>query len=269
MRTLFMDSYKNKEKYIIQGFFRTIFLLFLLLGGLGCESDKKEEPENPVIENTEIYYFAGNEKQIISQNDTLSLNLGSTLTIYIDSVDNSNMYTQSPIKITENNNYSYDCYAQQSALAGVMLLWNNDSEWMMFYINVLPSLVQYYVLETNCTIDVANEALKEMIQIDLENNYIPLYEIIKLTYTTSNSGNIEIEYKSTEETIKGLFSEDDSGINMIYNGEEHYFSINYVGIIGIEEYSMTQDLTETFQTKYPTETINRILTSTTVLKYEY
>ncbi|MCC8134952.1 MAG: hypothetical protein LIP04_16255 [Tannerellaceae bacterium] len=67
-----------------------------------------------------IYYLDGNEKHIISSNDTLTLSLTSTLTVYIDSIDDSKLYAQSPVEVLKKDIYSYDCYARQAALVGVM-----------------------------------------------------------------------------------------------------------------------------------------------------
>ncbi|MCC8096685.1 MAG: hypothetical protein LIP05_15970 [Tannerellaceae bacterium] len=264
-----MSTYTIPENKSWNEFFGRIILCLVGLIVWSCHSEEDiiEEPDN-IDTEIMIYYLDGNEKHIISSNDTLTLSLASTLTVYIDSIDDSKLYAQSPVEVLKKDIYSYDCYARQAALAGVMFFWNNETAWKMFYINVLPIYIQYYIVETTCIIDVENESLKNMIETALLNSLLLQYSEIQLSYYTLESGDIILKNQTKKETIYGSFIEDNSSFCMLYNEEEYFFSVHYTGE-GIEQYVITWDLTPIYQTQYPSEVMNEILLVSSVLKYEY
>lgn len=241
-----------------------LFLLILTIGGGSCKNDNEDIIDKPnENDKTEIYYYLNDEKQIISSNDTLSLKLKSTLTVYINSVHTPQLYAQSPINILDNNNSSYDCYARELALSGVMIIWNNNTESMTFYIKILPLNIYFYVGETNFIVNVTDEILKEVIQDELIKNYIPNYSAIKLSYKTLYDGDLSFVHDS-EERIDGTFSEEGNNLNLLWGN--HSNTIYYVGENSKNEYSITQDLTKIFKEQYSTVNVQEVLVVTTLLK---
>lgn len=244
-------------------FIYSLLLPTLAMGGWSCQNNKEDVLPEGIINNEEIYYYQNNEKQIISPNDTLSLKLKSTLTIYMDSINTPQIYAQAPIEIQENNNFSYDCYARELALSGVMMVWENNTKSMIFYINISPLYTYFYVGETNFIINVTDEALKDIIQEELITNYIPNYSAIKLSYNTLHDGDLTFVYKS-EEIAEGSFRENGTNIDLLY--KDHSNTIQYVGKNSENEYAITQDLTGIFKTQYSSENIQEVMVITTLLK---
>lgn len=245
--------------------FTILFLFILILAEWSCKDDDTsiEPDKNIKNEKTEIYYYNNNNKQVISANDTLSLKLESTLTIYIDSVNSPSIHAQTPIDIQNNNNFSYDCHAREVALSGVMVTWNNNTESMAFYIDILPLNAYFYVQGTNFIINVTDETVKEAIQDELIKNYIPNYSAIKLSYKTLSNGDLVFVYGS-EESTNGTFNEDGENISLLCS--DHSYTILYAEENSKNEYSITQDLTRKFKEQYATENIQEVLTVTTLLK---
>lgn len=251
-------------------------LLFPVLIFTACSDSHDDDNEQAVT-----YYSINNsEKLLIQSGDIISVFADDYIVFYIDPSESCPLIlTDDSVKLVDNGNGIYVCRASGVFESHVIFIFGegDDAVTLYFYIHSQqkdptpepeePGTL-YYIIDSETAINVEDESLKGAIQSDIDNDYTPSFFSIKFIYTTPRSGEVKIFYKSTGETVNGLFNENESGINVTYNNKEYHYYFEHIGP-GVEVCTMTQNLTDIFKIKYPLETINEILVVTTVLKYDF
>ncbi|MCC8096687.1 MAG: hypothetical protein LIP05_15980 [Tannerellaceae bacterium] len=141
---------------------KRIHLLLGLLSVLYLSCNNEEK--NLYIEDiTYCSYSLGTaEKQQVLNGDTIACLLGETLFIYVDSMEEPMVYTQSPVELEKNDNGEYVYSPTEPLLTPIAMkfLEGEAPVYFYFYIKVEVWDVTYLIVENSCLIDVEKDSLK-------------------------------------------------------------------------------------------------------------
>ncbi len=260
----------------------SIFILFsILFFFLSCEKDSEQVNINTGEENIKIYYtYKDSNKQLASDDDTLTISLGDTLSLSIEIIeitdienaelDSVRIFITDNFETEETGSYEYLCVAKETGLGAIITLVSGSelpSDLIDYlYVNISYCSYSFLVVEEpSFIIDVGNESLATKIKAELKDNYAPGFiDNYRLTCSTFYGGDLQL-ITARNDTITGTFTSSDvfemEDITMNYNNSCYNFTLEQK-----EEDSdffyLKQDLTEAFRTKYPTETINKVTINT-------
>ncbi len=247
-----------------------ILFVSILFFCVCCKEDKEEDTnENGV--KLEIYYsYKDSDKQLISQNDTITVNLGDTLSLFVEVTgEYFGLWGDKSLEIQETGNREYSCVTKKTGIATIGSLAYGDTEisdelLFNFFVKV-PSITYSYIVfgDPTFVIDIGNENLKNVIQTELEDSCIlAFFSYYKLECNTINGGSLLYRTASAD-TIMGTFSSSNiynmTDITMNFNGSTYNFTSEEDKESKlINGYLLKLDLTEKFRAKYPAETINEV-----------
>ncbi len=248
--------------------------LFLLLR---CEKEKEQLETKE--QKFEIYYsYEDTSKQLISDNDSITVDLGDTLLVFVEISDIDTSFINlisSGFETEKMRDLEYSCVAKKTGL-GTIAAYSSDlsSDLLTNFFVVIPS-VSYtlIIVENSFIIDVENESLETTIHNELEDAYEPdTVSIFNLSCTTIEGGDLQF-ITNQKDTITGTFTSSNiinmNDILMDFNNYSFNFEVEKYESSRYYRY-LKQDLTEEFRTKYPTETINEItVTSLALFSEDY
>jgi|GEM_PF-2924234 len=246
---------------------------------------KDNEPEQPEDPKLELYYaYQDTTRHLLSDNDVIAINLGDTFSIFADITnitgDNLVILGKNSFEYEKTGDSSYQFVAQKAGLfnLGVFTYDQETGEDFITYFDVDVSSSFFYEIlmmeDPVFSIDTESENLKDAIQTELEDSYVPksLYlTLITLTCSTITGGDLQF-VSDEDETALGTFTTsnvlDLTDITMYYNNFAYAFTLEKQSDIGPNHYLSKQELTEEFRAKYPTETINEVTIATSSLIYK-
>jgi hypothetical protein len=261
----------------------TLFVFFLLSAFfICCENGNGLEPGPAVKDSLQLSYskFQGSKKYVISKYDTITLDMGDTLSLYVSTTGKLiGIWGDHNFEIQNKGDDEHYGIAIKACVAsvGAFVENANSTGLVASFIVKIPSLIYEYIVVENLssTVDVGNETLKETIQKDLEKSYIPAYSTdYRLKCDTVNGGDLllfQYSSKSTSnDTIRGTFTTSNikkmADIVMSYNNSTYSFTseraANYT-----YGYVLKQDLTKEFRAKYPLENIREVVINSLTMRY--
>ena len=258
---------------------KTFLTIILLTPALflfyGCEDD--DEPVNTGEENIKIYYTYQDEaKQLASDGDTIAVNLGDTLYVSVEIVEDDAFSSVSVsiynLETEETGDYEYSCVAKEAGIAFITAFAKNSELSDLadyLYVNVTSSSYLLLIVgDPSFTIDVEDESLKAKIKEELEDTYaVIFYDFYTLTCNTATGGDLQL-VTAQNDTISGSFTSSDiftlSDLTMSYDNSSYSFTVEQKETDS-DYYYLTQDLTEEFRAQYPSETINEVTITTLAL----
>jgi hypothetical protein len=249
-----------------------ILLLSILFSLLRCKDDNDETIDS-VEKTIEIYCTYGDStRQQVSDNETITLDLGDTLLISLTITgiesDSVSLSGTNNFEIEKSASLEYSFIATETGEGDIVIFSDDLSSNLLFnfFVEIPPF---YYTLiiaeEPILVIDSEDEDLKAEIQEELKQSYVPdINDRYVLNCTSIDGGILQIY---ANDTITSTFSSsnilDLSDIAMSYNNVIYYCTLEE-SEWGYYYRYMKQDLTEEFQTEYPSETINEVSITTTV-----
>jgi len=249
-------------------------MLFLV----GCENNKNELEEVDTTPRLEIFYSIDNtssDKYSVMHNDTIAVNLGDTLSLYITEYYISRfigVFGDSGVEITGNEDKEYMCVAVNSGVSSVGLYADTEGEGyldVIFFINI--SSYKYYfniISDPVVTIDTEDVTIKSLIQAQLKENMMPVINTsYRLECNAIDGG--ELLYVTASEGFWGTFTtsriDPITDMTLYYNNLEYSFIIEKIDSDELENaYWLKQDLTSVFQDKY--SNVNEVTVKTKSLK---
>ncbi|MBC8619518.1 hypothetical protein H8788_17405 [Parabacteroides faecis] len=249
-------------------------ILLLTVAFFSCNN----EDVDSCTDNCIYYSFNESEKQILNADDAIYGSIGSTFTLYLNSINDPRFYFNSmtdsyPVNVTDNKNGEYTINFTEASRFIVIIEYyleknSLENKLFRFYIN-LQTDSTYQILNNTCVIDVENDSLKNIISTEVRNIYMPLelcsYKLSYEYYDTNTetaSGNLIYSSIGVEnEHYEGSFTKKKDSINVQYNN----LNLDFTRIKRNSTYYLKQDLTGIFKTKYSLDTINEISITSEVL----
>jgi hypothetical protein len=273
---------KNINFFQNSNMIRNLFIYLFLLPAffLSCKNDKES---GPIDEGTlQLSYSKSqkSEKHVISEKDTITLDIGDTLLVYVSTTSKFiGIFGDTNFEMQDKGNKEYYGIAKKTGVASVGAFAEREDATdleVSFFIKI-PSLIYEYIVVENLssTVDVENEALKEIIQTELGKSYIPArFTDYRLKCDTVNGGDLLLyKYSSgstSSDTIRGKFTTPDikemANMTMSYSGSTYYFT-SKKDTLGEKFYIFKQDLTKEFRVKYPLETIREVAVNSLSIRY--
>lgn len=240
-------------------------LLCTLHLAVSCEKDsEQEEPEYEFKYDTYYSIYRLNNISPLEKNDTITVKLGDSIAVYMESEVDWKVLAEecSSIDITPKKNGGYLITTKQANFVTMGI--NSSSKSFLFYIDIQSIKSELTVLEPpTYQIDVKNEEIRSLIQNDLESSYAVKYlDYFKFTYLTNSGGSVSYVNRVLDnESEIGAFKDNGTNISMYFDNRLKYnFTFEeYDPSSLIYSHYLYQDLTDTFQSKYPAEQINKVL----------
>jgi len=256
------------------------FIISLFL----CFSCKDSNKNEEVISNnlkTEISYSKNSsDKELLSQNDTITANLGDTINFSISTNGvNMGLFGDNNIDIQESGDGEYMCIIKSAGTATIgNFTYSEDSSndlLINFFIKVPTKKYNYVVIkDPTYTVNIGNETLKSTIEKELKDAFpLKLFDRYKLECNALQGGNL-VYISTSKDTISGTFTSSNvlkmNDVAISYNGTVYNFTLEKDTDSQLAYgYYLKLDLTEKFRTKYPSETINEVSVSALTLKNFY
>lgn len=236
---------------------RFLHLCFFLISAwlfIACDNNKEETTEFGI----EVYYEARGEKHFVNESDTFNIQLGDTLSFYIEHMGEIVMLIGNDIvEIKEQPSGKYNCTLSEAGI-GELIAYSESIEknafvYISFYMRAYEKIYKFRVLPTltSITIDTDDVSVKNLIQTEVDNEYTPS-GVYTLSCKTMSGGDLSY-ITAANDTIYGTFLTPTikalDYISMHYNGREYNYAISRWGD-ALNVYVFTQDITSVFQDKY-------------------
>ncbi len=254
--------------------FPIVFLLPFVLSLSSCK-DKKETVLD-IEDKIEIYYtYKDFVRQLLADNDTISVDLGDTLLAFVETTDADAVAFSgtSNFEIEETGILEYKCVATKAG-TGNMAAYSSDlsSGLRMNFFASVPTVSYFFLFveEPFYTVEVEKESLKNEILAELEDYAPTIYSSYRLTCDAVYGGDL-LAVTEEKDTLDGIFTSSDivemTDVTMYFDNSTFEFSISEVPEKeGYYKYFI-QDLTDVFRQQYPSETINEVsITSLGLMK---
>ena len=254
-------------KKIRSAFISVFFLLFLF----SCNDDENEN--NSSSTESEVYYslINGGEKELLSSNDTLKIYLGDTIYISMCSSNSTNLLYENnnTFNIESSGDSTFTCANIASGSTDLIAIaipeYNDDAITSKFHVNI--DSYKYDCMnfegykEPSYTVDVDDNELGDKILEYLEDSTL-LNKIESMTLICDGIyGGTLTGTTKEHESITGTFSTDFalnmSNLTLTINNSVYSFTLEQ-DLPAEYLYDITQDLTSTFKTKYPSSVINKV-----------
>ena len=272
-------------------YFRYLAFIAFILSS--C-SDNNSLPIPKNMSLNDFYYYDVTKitKQIpVSFNDTIYSKVGSQLEFIIKNAP-KNLEIKFPnnvdgsISVT-NNEYVFGCNFIQDSFEPIELTDKSTNEKFKFYLAGIPDTVQLKLCEgentyitysrvISDTIDVEDSVIKNKIETEIKENFIPqngqlIYNTLaRSNHNTITNGSFDIIMGSNNNHLVGSFIINDNRLNLYcYNGTEFCFNIFEKSLYPAENggwYYFTGQYTSYFKKEYPSAKINKVVTSS-LIKY--
>lgn len=225
------------------------FCCFILLG---CSKNGIEQ-DNSI----EIY----SNDTLISSNDLLSLRLGNTMDLKIESnYDSIKVFSyNNNIEIERYAANSYTCIPTAIGDDQIVIVPVNKTE-DAYIVNVSVSGYKDQYLIVDCSYDVkvpSSSIIESEILNELQNSYIPKqYGIFSFNFATTDKGDfVYYKYVDKKDSIVGTFSiAKNSVYTLRYNNTKQ--TINISESSSSTTNTLTTDLVDIFKAKYPSDQID-------------
>jgi hypothetical protein len=257
-----------------------INLTLIIFFCFSCKDSNKDEVTSNNLKTEISYSKKGSDKELISQNDTITANLGDTLNISVNTNGvNMGLFGNDNLDIQESENGEYLCVvkAAGTATVGNLTYTEDSSDYLLvnFYIKVSSKKYIYVVIKDPIfVVNVGNEALQNTIQAELKSaSSLNIFNYYKLECKTLQGGNL-VYITTAKDTINGTFTSSNilkmNDIAMSYKNSVYNFTLEKATDYNFADgYYLKQDLTERFRVMYPSETINEVSAKALTLKNFY
>lgn len=242
--------------------------IYLLLATIAILFSCSSSDSDPIQETEEvkIYCFLNGFSFEVFPSETVekAITVGDTFDLFFEtSLDTITVTSYNvDMKWVAHNRYRFT----PDKLDDIAIIYSaeNDKHTIVltggFLFKVYKYTYKFTVLENTYTVDVDDADINDRITNELKESHTPaLLSSIELEFVTSVHGNFKYVDRIKKDTITGLFLTDEnkSVYNIFYDQSEIKLAIE-----GKVEWSsstvLSQDLTEEFREKYPTEDISKV-----------
>jgi hypothetical protein len=247
----------------------TMMFGLLLLLCVGCSDDSDKSSATDVVPKG-YYSYQDLTDQLVGD-DTLIMNLTDTFSyrIDIDTFQISYFLLDGfdHFKFDQLDDYSWKLIAVQAGNFDLsVFLWGDNMPVSYNGVTLhtcVPALVYRMVTidGPELSLNVADENLKAEITAELQRNYTPVFQPLKLYCDTLTGGTYSC-VPTPGDTVTGTFLLDrlvsPTTLSLTYNSVFLQYTITQKEAGETDEYLFKQDLTETFRDAYPDESIDEV-----------